>query len=364
MPKRHKIAAVAAATIIGGTILTGASVYANDPPYIANTPTEIMITRINEAENKVWAVYNDNGTTLSTTGQIMEFGHIFWGGRSNIDDFLPMATIGNVYGATNVYMSRPGQAGQTIKFLNGVEEEITSKDGKLTDNEDKILAYAFQTFNAERIIGRADYSECAKASTYVLGMDCRAEILSDGMIHYAAYDGETRVYVPPVVTEVEKIVEKIVEKEVEVVREVEVPIEKIVRVPVETEVEKVVEVVKEVATEVEKEVPVEVIRRVEVPKIVERVRAIGVPVETGVSTATTETATEEISTLDSGVLNSSQEVGVPELGGETAEKGLSTGWWMGLSALFGIGVGGLIVWLLPLIFGAKRKKRAEDDEKA
>jgi len=355
MSKKHKVLTGVAVVGMSGLLLTN-TVFANDPPYISNTPTEITITRINEAENKVWAKFSDNGLTTGTTGKTIEYGHILWGGRSNIDDFLPMATIGNVYGSMNVYMGRPGQAGQTIRFLNGVEEEITAQMGNLTDNEDKTLVYAFQTFDGDRIIGRVDYGECAKASTYQLGMECRGEILSDGLMHYVPYDGETRVYVPP--TEVIREVEVPVEVEIEVPVEVEIPVEKIVEVP--TEVEKIVEVVREVEKEIEKEVPIEVTREVVIPRIVERVRTNFVPVEI-------PTAREDIGTQESGVANSTdrgevleEEVNVPELGGKEDSHGLSQGWLIGLSGLFGIGVGGFSVWFLPPLFG--RKKRVEKGE--
>lgn len=279
----------------------------NLPPYVANVPTEVTITKIDPANNKVWIEFTAmSGVTSGLTDKYRDLNVL----RVSTNEYEGMTDemlMGSWFGiptwGQRIVKQDIAYNDRETSFSNNVVYEFDALNDIKTNGADWYYWVVFDTLDHQKfysVRGRVDFSDCMNSSAFVDGMTCQAQMGEDGIYHYHLYDGDVEVEIPELATPeepeigdvpgdgsengddsgetgsdsedngsedgddnraepevVEKVVEKIVKKEV--------PVEKIVvkEVPVEKIVEK--EVIREVPVEkvVIKEVPVEVIRYVE-----------------------------------------------------------------------------------------------------
>lgn len=357
------------------------------PFFVANEPTEITITKIDPANNKIWVKFADDGKTSGIPNKYTKM--IFLGIGANdrgmmSDEMLSYFYLGQDTLGTPMVRLENTSSYITKYSASSEPYEFTTK----YNIKDSIAEWYYwavtssNTWSDQYIVrGRIDFSACLNSAAFHDGMTCEAETTEEGKLFYGLYDEEgNRVEIPelaeedeedsnsePTVIIKEVIVEKEVIKEVPVEVIKEVPVEVIKEVPVEVIKEVITEVPVEVVKEIVKEVPVEVIKEVVKEMPVETVKEVikEVPVETireVIREVPVETIKEiikevpvevikevvkeaEKSSDDENASEGDVNVEVPQLGGFEEKTNHFDYWWVLVALLVIGGIGGLCVLL-------------------
>ena len=373
------------------------------PPYIANAPTELTITKIDTETNIInIRLTPDSGLTSGRPNTYLYMNVLRVSSNENgmmTDDMLSGSWFGGQYAGRRVSKIDVPYAEREEVYQAGGEYEFASL-ANITELTPEWYYWAvFETASHDRyysVRGRIDFSDCMNSSAFVEGMSCQAQMGADGLYHYHLFDGDTEIEIPelagveepepgePEPVEPEPVEPESVEPEptepepVEpepvgseepgeseesgegnknnvVIKEVikEVPVEKVVEKEVVKEVTKEVPVERTVVKEAVKEVPVE---RIVVKYIENGVAAVSNDVTESENLTSSGTAEEDkngsedvLKALDEisvelNSLKTENKAEVPSLG--TTETKQGWGYWWVVALVLGFSAGFVLMAVL------------------